>query len=348
MTKTVIKLENISKKYGSFLALDNINLEIQNGEVIGLIGPNGAGKTTTLKLIAKLLRPNSGKILLRNIRGELEDINKKSRELVQTGFLIDIPQFYNTTPYRLLKLFAKIKHYPKEKINQRIDELLTTFNLIDWKDKKVKTFSKGMLQKLGFIQAVIHDPEILFLDEPQTGLDPNARIDVRNYIRYLKQQGKTIFVASHLLYEISEVCDKVALINQGSIINFDTIDNLEKNLKAIELNFEVLNPIPREILGSLIKRLTQNLEPFLDKELDPSISKIPIKYKPQENSFTIFYNGEKKAREDILNILFNDFKSDFTLISFSKPKISSLERIYSQIISDDDKKKIKINLMRDK
>ena len=146
-----------------------------------------------------------------------------------------------------------------------------------------------MLQKLGFIQAVIHDPEILFLDEPQTGLDPNARIDIRNYIRFLKQQGKTILVASHLLYEISEVCDKVALINQGSIINFDTIDNLEKNLKSIELNFEVLNPIPREMLGSLIKRLTQNLEPYLDKELDPSISKIPIKYKPQENSFTIFF-----------------------------------------------------------
>ena len=347
MTKTVIKLENISKKYGSFLALDNINLEIQNGEVIGLIGPNGAGKTTTLKLIAKLLRPNSGKILLRNIRGELQDINKNSRALVQTGFLIDIPQFYNTTPYRLLKLFVKMKHYPKEKIKQRIDELLTTFNLIDWKDKKVKTFSKGMLQKLGFIQAVIHDPEILFLDEPQTGLDPNARIEIRNYIRFLKQQGKTIFVASHLLYEISEVCDKVALINQGSIINFDTIDNLEKNLRLVELNFEVLNPIPREMLGSLIKRLTQNLEPYLDKELDPSISKIPIKYKPQENSFTIFYNGVKKARGDILNILFNDFKSDFTMISFSKPKISSLERIYSQIISDDDKKKIKINLMRE-
>ena len=347
MTKTVIKLENISKKYGSFLALDNINLEVQDGEIIGLIGPNGAGKTTTLKLIAKLLRPNSGKILLRNIRGELQDINKNSNELVQTGFFIDIPQFYDTTPYRLLKLFAKIKHYPKEKINQRIDELLTTFDLIDWKDKKVKTFSKGMLQKLGFIQAVIHDPEILFLDEPQTGLDPNARIEIRNYIRFLKQQGKTIFVASHLLYEISEVCDKVALINQGLIINFDTIDNLEKNLKSIELNFEVLNPIPPEILGSLIKRLTQNLEPYLDKELDPSISKIPIKYKPQENSFTIFYNGVKKARGDILNILFNDFKSDFTILSFSKPKTSSLERIYSQIISDDNKKKIKINLMRE-
>ena len=157
-------------------------MEVQNGEVIGLIGPNGAGKTTTLKLIAKLLRPNSGKILLRNIQGELQDINDKPKELVQTGFLIDIPQFYNSTPNRLLKLFAKLKQYPKEKINQRIDELLTTFNLISWQDKKVKTFSKGMLQKLGFIQAIIHDPEILFLDEPQTGLDPNARFEIRNYI----------------------------------------------------------------------------------------------------------------------------------------------------------------------
>jgi len=338
MAETVIKLENVSKKFGSFLALDDINLEVKKGEIIGLVGPNGAGKTTTIKLIAKLLRPNSGKILIKNNQGELQNLIENSRNLVQRGFLIDIPHFKNSTPYRLLKYFAKLQNYPKEKIKRRIDDLLTEFNLYEWKHKKVKTFSKGMLQKLGFIQAIIHDPEIIILDEPQTGLDPNARIEIRKHIKSLQNQVKTIFIASHMLYEIAEICDKIALINRGSIIGFDPIDNFEKILKTKELNCEIENSISPENLEPLITKLTQNLMPYLDQDLDPLISKIPIKYNPKENSFMIFYDGEKKSRGKILDILNNEFKSDFTIISFSSPKTSQLERIYSQLIAEDEKK----------
>ena len=336
---TVIKLENLTKYYGKYLAVDNVSLEVHSGEVIGLVGPNGAGKTTTIKMIAKLLRPSSGRIWVRDNQDELQDLNKKSRNLLKFGFLIDIPAFYkHMTAYQILKYSALLQRYPREKINERIDELIKIFELTEWKHEKVRTFSKGMTQKLGMIQSIIHDPEILILDEPQTGLDPLARIDIRQVIKQLQKQGKTIFVASHMLAEISEVCDKIALINYGVIIAFDTIDNLERGLRTSGLNCRLLEPISPDQLGSIIKKLTERLDPYLDKNLDLSLSQIPVKYFPQERSFKIFYDttDSKQTRAEILKILVKEFESDFTVVSFSKPKKSSqLEQIYSKLIARD-------------
>ncbi len=344
---TMIKLENLTKYYGKYLAVDNVSFEVHSGEVIGLVGPNGAGKTTIIKMIAKLLRPSSGRIWVRDNQGELKDLNKKSRNLVKLGFLIDIPAFYkDMTAYQILKYSALLQRYPREKINDRIDELLKIFDLIDWKHEKVKTFSKGMTQKLGMIQSIIHDPEIIILDEPQTGLDPLARIDIRRIIKEFHRNGKTIFVASHMLAEISEVCEKIALINFGVIIAFDTIDNLERGLRTSGLNCKLLDPISPDQLGSIIKKLTERLEPYLDKDLDVLVSKIPIKYIPQKRSFKIFYDttDSKQTRAEILKILVKEFESDFTVVSFSKPKKSSqLEQIYSRLIAED---KVEIELSK--
>ncbi|MFX1273536.1 MAG: ABC transporter ATP-binding protein [Promethearchaeota archaeon] len=338
----ILKVEDLSKNYGNHLAVDKINFEVHKGETIGLVGPNGAGKTTTIKMIAKLLKPTTGRILLKNIHGDLQDINESSRHLIKLGFLIDIPAFYTKmTAYQVLKYCALLDNYPKDKINDRIDELLTLFKLKDWKHEKIGTFSKGMSQKLGIIQAIIHDPDIVILDEPQTGLDPKARIEIRKFIREIQNQGKTIFVASHMLYEISEVCDKIALINHGHIIAFDTIDNLEKTLKSRELNCEILEPLSLEKQESLLKRLEEKLDLYLDHKLDPEISKSPILYYPTKNSFKIFYNGKEEARGYILKSLVKDFESDFTVISFIKSKTSQLERIYSEMITDYEATKIK-------
>lgn len=333
-------LESVSKKFGNFLAVDNINIQVSRGETIGLVGPNGAGKTTTIKMIANLLRPSSGRILLKNKQGNLQNLHKNPRNLIKLGFLIDIPHFYDMTAYQLLRYYANLQNYPKAKIDERIDELLKMFKLSEWKHKNVKIFSKGMTQKLGIAQAVIHDPEIIILDEPQTGLDPIARMEVREFIRTLKSQGKTIFVASHLLYEISEVCDKVALINRGKLIGFDTIENLEKTLKIKELECLIIEQFLPENLGPLIKELTESLDPYLDKDLDPQISKIPIKYDPERKGFTIYYSGNEKTRGEILKILIKDFASKFTVIEFTQPKTSQLERIYFQMITEDEETSI--------
>ncbi len=344
-SEIVIKLENLTKKFGNLTAVDSINLEVHRGETIGLVGPNGAGKTTTIKMIAKILRPTSGRILIKTNQQGLQDLQKISRTISNMGFLIDIPAFYDMTADQVLRYFANLQNYPKEKIDERIDELLTLFKLEDWRWEKIKTFSKGMAQKLGIIQAIIHDPEIVILDEPQTGLDPLARIEIRRYIRQLQNQGKTIFVASHLLHEISEVCDKIALINYGSIIGFDTVDNLEGSLKIKSIECKLLDPILPENLGPIINKLTEKLNPYLDQNLDPNISKIPVKYDPKNRGLIIYYDGKKESRGEILKTLIKEFDTEFTIISYTKPEVSRLERIYSQMITDS-MKMTQINIRR--
>lgn len=338
MSETIIKLENLSKKYGSFIALNAVSFSVRKGEIIGLVGPNGAGKTTMLKLIARLIRPNSGSVFIKNIDCELQNIHKNSKNLIEMGFLIDIPHFYNTTPYCLLRHIANIRNYPRKKIKLRIDHLLKTFDLYEWKYKKLKTFSKGMIQKLGFMVAIIHDPELFILDEPQTGLDPNARIKIREYLKTLQNEGKTILLSSHLLTELREVCDKIALINQGVLIGFDTIDNLERDFKTKELICEIVNPIPIERVNDLIIKLIRQLEQFLVAKVDRSNFEGSITYNHQKNFFTICYDGKQTSRSEILNILSTEFESDLTISSFYEPKISQLESLYYQMIKENNKK----------
>jgi len=332
MSETVIKLENLTKKFGNFTAVNNINLEVCRGETIGLVGPNGAGKTTVIKMIAKILRPNSGKILIRTNGKELKDLRHVSTTISQIGFLIDIPNFYNMTAYQLLKYFGKIQRYPKDKLNNRIDELLAFFKLSEWKFERVRNFSKGMVQKLGIIQAILHDPDLIILDEPQTGLDPLARIEIRRYLRELQSLGKTIFIASHMLYEISEICDKIALINYGKIIGFDTVENLALTLKTSEINCLLIEPLDAEKLPPLLNRMVERLNPYLDQNLDPNISKIPILYNPEHQGLKLYFNGKIESKGEILKILVNEFESDFTVISFTQPKTTQLERIYTQMV----------------
>jgi len=341
MTETVIKLKNVNKKFGNLTAVNNISLEIKKSEVIGLIGPNGAGKTTTLKLIARLNRPNSGTIFVRNIDGELQDIYKNRKGLVEMGFLIDIPQFYNTTPYILLKHIANIRNYSKVNIKSRIDELLKQFNLYQWKYKKLKNFSKGMIQKVGFLVAIIHEPELIILDEPQTGLDPGARIKIREYLRLLQNEKKTILISSHLLNELREVCDKMALINQGTLIGFDTLDNLERKFKTKVIFCEILKPLPQKKAEKLIEKLLRNLESYLEKDMVNDNNREVITYNNKSKTFKIRYNGLEASRSEILTILTSRFKSDFTISSFSEPKSSQFESLYSQLLDRDHNEKLK-------
>jgi ABC-type multidrug transport system ATPase subunit len=139
-----------------------------------------------------------------------------------------------------------------------------------------------------------------------------------------------------MLYEISEVCDKIALINNGSIIGFDTVENLALTLKTSELNCVMFEPIAASELDSLLNRVSEKLSPYLDKNLDPDISKIPVKYFPEQQGFKIFFDGKNESKGEILKILVRDFESDFTVISFTQPKTSQLERVYTQMVEDND------------
>jgi ABC-type multidrug transport system ATPase subunit len=234
--------------------------------------------------------------------------------------------------YDLLKYFAKLSGFPRARIDNRIDELLKFFGLYKWKYTRVDKFSKGMKQKLGVIQAIIHNPDIIFLDEPQSGLDPQARIELRRFIKKLQQKEKTIFLSSHLLHEISEICNKIALINLGNIIKFDTIENLGVVLRTNELIVNLLNDISKDKVPKIRNKMTGELEPYLVDDIDEDIAQFPINYFPLTKEFRIYYDGKANSKAEILKILLKEFSSDFTITSYSQPKTHQLERIYEELI----------------
>ena len=323
----IIRLKNITKKFGDFYAVSNVNIEIKKGEIVGFLGPNGAGKSTAMKMMAYLLKPTEGEIWIRG-NGELEKLANHNKDylLDNIGFLIENPFFYgNVTPRVILKYFAELKGYPYKKVNQRIEEVVEMFGLTNWIDMKLRTFSKGMKQKIGIASAIIHNPDIIILDEPQTGLDPQARRDVRDLILKLKKSGKTIFLSSHLLYEISEVADRIAIINQGKIVAFDTLDNLESKAKKSIIHIELLNHPEEHNLESVLNHLKEEITPLtgVSEELNW------IKYNKDTKTFQILFNGDPKNQLSILKRL---LAHDYEVIEFSVPKAGLLENLFIDLV----------------
>ena len=320
----LIQLKNLTKKFGDFYAVKGVNLEIKHGEIVGFLGPNGAGKTTTMKMMAYLLNPNEGEIWIR-ANGELKKLTRSNRDylLDNIGFLIEIPAFYGkVTPKEILKYFAKLKGFPRNKLDNRIDNVLNMLGMLEWKDKKIGTFSKGMRQKIGIASAIIHDPDIIVLDEPQTGLDPGARKQVRDFILKLKKMGKTVFLSSHLLYEISEVADRIAIINHGQLIAFDTLDNLEGKAKKSVIHFELLNP-PDGNVDDFITQLKAFITPLTGIAEEESW----IKY-DDNKIFQIFFNGNPNNQSDILRSLLDN---KYKIIEYSVPKAGLLENLFIEL-----------------
>jgi len=321
----LIQFKNLTKKFGNFYAVKGVNLEIRQGEIVGFLGPNGAGKTTTMKMMANLLKPNEGEVWIR-ANGDLQKLTSRNKDFLlnNIGFLIEIPAFYGkVTPTQILKYFAKLKGYPHKKINERIDNVLKMIGMLEWKDKKIGTFSKGMRQKIGIVSAIVHDPDIIVLDEPQTGLDPTATKEVRDLILKLKKMGKTVFLSSHLLYEISEVADRIAIIHHGQIIAFDTLDNLEGKAMKSVIHFELLNP-PDDNIDEFIKHLKTIIIPSTGIAEEESW----IKYDYDSKIFQVFFNGNPKNQTEILKKL---LENGYEILEYSVPKAGLLESLFMEL-----------------
>jgi len=220
----IIEILNISKIYKrnikKFYALKNLSLTINKGEIFGMLGPNGAGKTTTLKIIAGIINPSSGKVLIKG-----EPVGDRTKWLI--GFLPENPSFFKNLKAReLLNLVGELFGFPEKKKEERIDELLKLVNLERFGDEKISTFSRGMVQRIGIAQAIFHDPEILILDEPMTGLDPLGRRMLKELILSLRDKGKTIILSTHDLEDAENLCDRVALINKGELLNTVDVNSL--------------------------------------------------------------------------------------------------------------------------
>lgn len=211
---TIVELTNLSKSFGSLKAVDNMDLRIAEKEIFGLLGPNGAGKSTTLRMMLSLIRPSSGSI---RIFGQ--DLSTQRNAILQRiGCIIEKPDFYlYMSALENLRIFGALSHTPR--LNSRIEEMLELVGLKGREKDLVKTYSHGMKQRLGLAQALLHDPELIVLDEPTTGLDPQGIIELRNLILYLKNdQHKTVVLSSHILSEIEMIADRMAIINRGKAV----------------------------------------------------------------------------------------------------------------------------------
>ena len=225
-----IEFHNVTKVFGNNRALNKVNFKVQRNSIVGLLGPNGSGKSTLMKILGGLIIDWEGDILLEN-----KSIKGNQSILSRAGFLIEDPSFYEyLNAKENLEILARLT----KTSSYRISEVLKMMNLLGNDNKKVSEFSYGMKQRLGIAQAVLHDPDILFLDEPNNGLDPVGIIQMNEIITSLNNMGKTIFISTHILDNVRELCSHIAVLNSGKLILYDSIKDLIKSSKRYVIKSE--------------------------------------------------------------------------------------------------------------
>ncbi len=223
----VVVCENLSKHYGEFVALDDLSMTLQRGQVLGFIGPNGAGKTTTIKILVGLSKPSSGRATIAG--ADCEHEARRIKRLV--GFMPDVFGAYdNMRVHEYLDFFGAAFKIPRKQRRQRIDECLDITGSAYMRDRYVEALSHGMKQRVAIARTLLHDPQVLILDEPANGLDPSARIEMRQILLRLAEMGKTLIVTSHILPELARICDTVAIITHGKLRAFGPLASIMQTL----------------------------------------------------------------------------------------------------------------------
>jgi ABC-2 type transport system ATP-binding protein len=221
----MIRLEDLTKRYGDFLAVDRLNLTVEAGELFGFLGPNGAGKTTTIKMMAGLLRPTAGRVLLAGY----DLVTEPSRAKAVLGFIPDRPFLYDKlTAEELLRFVAGLYGVDGPGLGRRVDELLALVEIAEWKKELVEGFSHGMKQRLVLAAAFIHDPPVLVVDEPMVGLDPKGARLIKDLFRQRCRRGQTVFMSTHTLEVAEEMCDRIGVILGGRLVALGTMEELRR------------------------------------------------------------------------------------------------------------------------
>ena len=250
------KIYQVGRVKQKITALNDLSLNIEQGSIFGLLGPNGAGKTTLIKILLGITFPTLGDARILN--NDISNYKIKSK----IGFLPENHKFPNyLTAEQILKYFAQLSGYDNSNLNKRIDELLALVKMTKWKKTKVKKYSKGMMQRLGLAQAMINEPELIFLDEPTDGVDPIGRKEIRDVLIDLKEKGTTIFLNSHLLSEVELVSDRVAILNEGKLLREGTVKELTTSEEVYEIETSTVIPnifsIP-ELSSISISQINEN------------------------------------------------------------------------------------------
>lgn len=305
----MLEIKNLTKTYGNFKALDNLSMHIEKGQLYGFVGPNGAGKTTTMRIVSGLLSADSGEVYIEG-HDAIKDVKYlKSR----IGYMPDFFGVYdNLKAKEYMEFFASVYGLDSRAARKLSLELMDLVNLSDKADSYVDDLSRGMKQRLCLARTLIHNPALLILDEPASGLDPRARYEMKGILHNLQEMGKTILISSHILPELAEMCSSVGIIEHGHMLVSGTVDSIMQSMNRS-------NPIVIKVLedqDALIKKL---------KEC-PDAENISI----SEEEIYVGFNGDDAKAAELLGSLIGD---GFKISSFSREK-GSLESVFMQIIKE--------------
>lgn len=302
----MITLNEVTKVYGKQIAVNNISFSIEKGEILGFLGPNGAGKSTTMKMITTYLTPTSGKIQVCGLdtQSEYMEVRRKIGYLPEHN-----PLYLDMYIKEYLSFVAKINHIPRKKIVPRITEMIEICGLTKEQHKKIGTLSKGYRQRVGLAQALIHNPEVLILDEPTTGLDPNQIIEIRNLIKEVGKE-KTVIFSTHILSEVEAICDKIAIIHEGKLVAHDTLSELKQKLSSqtfVSLTVDAQKPIqiqdfeniPEIVKTELISNTTVHFYTQNPKETSKRLFERCV----EKEYIVISISQEEKSIESLFKLL---------------------------------------------
>ncbi len=311
----MIEVKNVTKKYGNFTAVDNVNFQIEEGEIVGLLGPNGAGKSTTMNMITGFIEPTEGEILVDNC-----NIQKKSKKAKkQIGYMPEgVPLYNDLTVIEFIQYMAGLKGVPKKERKQELERVIRETNLYEVQNKLIKNISRGYKQRVSMAGALVGNPKVLILDEPTVGLDPKQITEIRNLIKSLGKKH-TIILSSHILSEVSQICEKVIIIDKGKIVAIDTPRKLEE----------------KTIKNNIINVTVEDKENKIDEALKQIENISEYKLIKDNEDGTKEYSIIAKDETDIRKLIFEKFaKNGITIFELKKLE-ATLEDAFMKLIQNE-------------
>ena len=312
----MIQVENVTKKYGSFVAVNNINFEIEEGEIVGFLGPNGAGKSTTMNMITGFIEPTSGRIIVDGY-----DISKKPRKAKrQIGYMPEgVPLYSDLTVKEFVTYMAELKGIPSKEKKEKVKKVLDATGLAEVSNKLTKNLSRGYKQRVSMAGALVGDPKVIILDEPTVGLDPKQVTEIRSLIKELGKEH-TVILSSHILSEVSQICNRVIIINKGEIVAIDTPENLEN--KVVNGNSVYVTVEDSENKMENMKEKLENI-----KEI-----KLVSENEDKTKKYVITAENEVDVRKEIFETL---AKEGITIFEMKKAD-ATLEDAFMKLINTEE------------
>ena len=308
----MIGVKNVTKKYGSFTAVDNISFDVKDGEVVGFLGPNGAGKSTTMNMITGFIEPTDGQIIING-----NDISKKPKKAKkQIGYMPEnVPLYYDLTVKEFVTYMAELKFVKRQDKKEQVEKVIKETGLESVQKKLIKNLSRGYKQRVSMAGALVGDPDVIILDEPTVGLDPKQITEIRNLIKELGKKH-TVILSTHILPEVSQICERVVIINKGKIVAVDTPENLEKMTKE------------NNGISVTVEDKNENMKKL--KELIPEIESVEMVKDNEDGTkqYTIISKADTDLRKKLFDVL---PKQDITIFELKKTE-TTLEDAFIKLI----------------